>query len=142
MEAKIPSKLIADSAAATSIREERSIWSSSAATGSRRTGMWRTLERSCSASSVKHGVPFYSVVPVSTIDFDLESGELIPIEERDPSEVTHVGDTQVAPTGMDVYNPAFDVTPHQNITGIITERGIIYPPFKENIARLKRGEHL
>lgn len=144
MEAKIPSKLIADSTAATLIRDGKIDLvilggDRVAANGdvANKLGTFM-LSVICKA----YGVPFYSVVPVSTIDFDLASGDLIPIEERDGSEITHVGETQVAPTGMDVYNPAFDVTPHQNITGIITERGIIYPPFKENIARLKRGEHL
>ncbi len=89
-----------------------------------------------------YGVPFYSVVPLSTIDFDLSDGSLIPIEERDKTEVIFVGDTQVAPLDMQVFNPAFDVTPHQNITGIITEKGIIRPPYKENINRLKKGEPL
>ncbi len=89
-----------------------------------------------------YGIPFYSVVPVSTIDFSIPDGSAIPIEERDAEEVTHVQGVQVAPKGMDVYNPAFDVTPRQNLTGIITEKGIIYPPFKENIERLERGETL
>ncbi len=90
----------------------------------------------------EYGVPFYSVVPLSTIDFGLADGSLIPIEERDKTEVIFVGDTQVAPLKMQVFNPAFDVTPHQNITGIITEKGIIRPPYKENIQRLKQGETL
>lgn len=144
MEAKIPSKLIADSTAATLIRDGKIDLvilggDRVAANGdvANKLGTFM-LSVVCKA----YGVPFYSVVPVSTIDFELESGDLIPIEERDSSEVTHVGETQVAPTGMEVYNPAFDVTPHQNITGIITERGIIYPPFSENIARLKKGETL
>ena len=84
-----------------------------------------------------YGVPFYSVVPVSTIDFSITSGAEIPIEERDASEVTSPTGVPVAPEGMAVYNPAFDVTPHEHITGIITERGIIYPPFDMHIAHLR-----
>jgi len=83
------------------------------------------------------GVPFYIAAPISTIDFDIESGEEIKIEERDAREITHIGNVQVAPEGIKVYNPAFDVTPHQNITGIITEKGILRPPYKENIQKLK-----
>jgi len=82
-------------------------------------------------------VPFYVVAPVSTIDFDIESGEEIVIEERNIKEVTHIDGIRIAPEGVKVYNPAFDVTPHENITGIITEKGIIKPPFKENILKLK-----
>lgn len=82
-------------------------------------------------------VPFYVVAPVSTIDFDIESGEEIVIEERNIKEVTHIDGIRIAPEGVKVYNPAFDVTPHENITGIITEKGIIKPPFRENILKLK-----
>lgn len=86
-----------------------------------------------------YGVPFYSVVPVTTIDFEIETGDDIPIEERDAQEVTHVEGVRIAPEGMAVYNPAFDVTPHQNITGIITEAGIIRPPFKEHIQKIRKA---
>ena len=76
----------------------------------------------------ENGIPCYSVVPTSTIDLNLPTGDLIPIEERGPREVTHVGETQIAPDNVPVYNPAFDVTPHRYLTGIITEEGICYPP--------------
>jgi methylthioribose-1-phosphate isomerase len=82
-------------------------------------------------------VPFYIVAPTSTIDFDIKSGEEIVIEERDPTEVTHINGVMVAPEGIKVYNPAFDVTPHENITGIITEKGIVSPPLKDNILKLR-----
>ncbi len=78
----------------------------------------------------ENGIPCYSVVPTPTIDLSLAHGDLIPIEERDPREVTHVGAEQIAPDGVRVYNPAFDVTPHRYLTGIITEEGICYPPFE------------
>ncbi len=84
----------------------------------------------------EHGIPFYPVVPTSTIDLSLGSGEAIPIEERKPDEVTHPGGVPLAPEGIKVANPAFDVTPHKYITGIVTEKGVIYPPFDVNLRRL------
>ena len=83
----------------------------------------------------ENGVPCYSVVPTPTIDLSLAHGDLIPIEERSAREVTHVGDEQIAPDGVPVYNPAFDVTPHRYLTGIITEEGICYPPFEVSLRR-------
>lgn len=82
----------------------------------------------------EHGIPFYIAAPRSTIDASLNSGQEIPIEERHHSEVTHVFGVQVAPDGIDVINPAFDVTPHEYITGIITEVGVLKAPFTESIA--------
>ncbi|MHB8769971.1 MAG: S-methyl-5-thioribose-1-phosphate isomerase [Syntrophales bacterium] len=81
-----------------------------------------------------HGIPFYVAAPLSTIDPSLPDGAAIPIEERATDEVTHVGATRTAPEGIDVWNPAFDVTPHELITAIITEAGVIRPPFAEGIA--------
>jgi methylthioribose-1-phosphate isomerase len=76
----------------------------------------------------EHGIPFYVAAPLSTIDFTMESGYMIPIEERDPREVTHVfGKVQIAPDGVKVANPAFDVTPARYITAIITEVGAFHP---------------
>lgn len=89
-----------------------------------------------------YGVPFYSVAPTSTIDFNTASGEFIPIEERAADEVRKIAGISIAPEDIKVYNPAFDVTPHENITGIITEKGIIYPPFDLNIERIRKGEKL
>jgi methylthioribose-1-phosphate isomerase len=84
----------------------------------------------------ENGVPFYAVVPTSTIDLSLESGDDIPIEERDSREVTHVGDCQIAPDGVRVLNLAFDVTPHRYVTGIVTENGIAYPPFGTSLRQM------
>ncbi|HNS52591.1 MAG TPA: S-methyl-5-thioribose-1-phosphate isomerase [Anaerolineae bacterium] len=84
----------------------------------------------------ENGIPFYPVVPTSTIDLATPTGDDIPIEERDASEVTHVRGQQIAPEGVKVYNPAFDVTPHRYITGIITENGIAYPPFGKSLRSL------
>lgn len=81
----------------------------------------------------ENGVPFYPVVPTSTIDLDLPTGDLIPIEERDMGEVLTVRNTPIAPSGITARNPAFDVTPHRYVTGIVTEAGIVYPPFVKNL---------
>ncbi len=84
----------------------------------------------------ENGIPCYSVSPISTVDLSLASGDDIPIEERDAREVTHIGDVPIAPEGVPVYNPAFDVTPHRYITGIVTEKGIVYPPFEVNLRKV------
>lgn len=76
-----------------------------------------------------HAIPFYVVAPLSTIDLKLPSGEQIPIEQRNPTEVTAIRGMPVAPAGVHVANPAFDVTPHSYVTAIITERGIARPPY-------------
>ena len=83
-----------------------------------------------------HGIPFYVALPTSTIDMSLPDGSGIPIEERGREELTHLGPTQTAPLEVAVYNPAFDVTPHELVTGIITEKGVILPPFEEKLRRL------
>ncbi len=84
----------------------------------------------------ENGVPFYPVVPTSTIDLSLSNGDQIPIEERDAREVTHVDGCQIAPDGVRVLNLAFDVTPHRYVTGIVTENGIAYPPFALSLRRM------
>ncbi len=81
-----------------------------------------------------HDIPFYVAAPLSTVDFSLENGELIPIEERDPSELYQIGNTVIYPDGVDYYNPAFDVTPAHLITGIITEHKTVKP---EDLITLK-----
>ena len=88
----------------------------------------------------RHAVPFYVAAPLSSIDLSCLSGTEIPIEERAPNEITEFGGKQIAPKGVNVYNPAFDVTPAELVTAIITERGIAYPPFAESLAALKRAE--
>lgn len=82
----------------------------------------------------EHEVPFYVAAPTSTIDLATADGGGIPIEERNSREVTHVGSSRVAPEGAGVWNPAFDVTPHRFVAGIITERGICRPPYCESLA--------
>jgi methylthioribose-1-phosphate isomerase len=83
-----------------------------------------------------HHIPFYFVAPTSTIDLATPSGAHIPIEERNPAEVTTCGGARVAPEGIAVANPAFDVTPARLVTAIVTEHGVVYPPFEEHLARV------
>lgn len=83
---------------------------------------------SVSVLAKAHGIPFYVVAPTSTFDLSLSDGSQIPIEERDPREITEGFGSVTAPEGIDVFNPAFDVTPHENIQGIVTEFGIIEKP--------------
>jgi methylthioribose-1-phosphate isomerase len=81
-----------------------------------------------------HGVPFYVAAPTTTIDLSIQSGDEIEIEKRASSEITSIGGEQIAPKGTPAINPAFDVTPAEYITAIITEEGIAYPPYKESLA--------
>ncbi len=82
-----------------------------------------------------HKIPFYVAAPISTIDPEISSGAEIPIEERNPDEVTHCGGKRIAPEGIQVYNPAFDVTPNRLIDAIITDKGILRKPFTESIKK-------
>ena len=84
----------------------------------------------------QHGIPFYVAAPVSTVDLNIPAGEQIPIEERDTREVTHVRGQRLAPRGIDVHNPAFDVTPSEFIAAIITDRGVARAPYTESLKRL------
>jgi methylthioribose-1-phosphate isomerase len=88
-----------------------------------------------------HGLPFYVVAPRSTIDLSLSSGDHIPIEQRNPDEVTSISGIPIAPLGVRVANPAFDVTPHAYITAIITENGIARPPYEDALRELCAGYH-
>jgi methylthioribose-1-phosphate isomerase len=85
----------------------------------------------------RHAIPFYVAAPVSTIDFGTKSGREIPVEERNEEEVTHVAGIRIAAEGVKVYAPAFDVTPQQFITAIVTEKGVLRPPYGEAIAALR-----
>jgi len=85
-----------------------------------------------------HGIPFYVAAPISTIDLECASGAEIPIEERNPREVTHVFSEAITPEGVPVLNPAFDVTPAKNIAAIITERGVAEPPSEKTVRELFR----
>lgn len=83
-------------------------------------------------------IPFYVVAPTSTVDLGTPQGRKIPIELRGPEEITMVGETQIAPDGVQVYNPAFDIVPAENVTAIITEKGVAKPPYDESLAKLMR----
>ena len=87
----------------------------------------------------EHNIPFYVAAPFSTVDLETPDGSKIPIEERSSTEVTHLGGKQIAPTGVDVRNPAFDVTPAKYITAIITERGVARAPFSEALRSLSQA---
>jgi methylthioribose-1-phosphate isomerase len=81
----------------------------------------------------EHKIPFYVAAPISTIDLATPDGDHIPIEERDRREITHLGSSRLTPEGAHIRNPAFDVTPHRYISGIITEKGIFAPPYGESL---------
>jgi len=89
-----------------------------------------------------HQIPFYVAAPASTVDLSLASGEGIPIEERHPDEVRCLGGDPGAPEGVRVYNPAFDVTPHRLITAMVTDRGVIRPPYDETLTAALGGKPL
>src|SRR5690348_1571412 len=84
----------------------------------------------------EHNIPFYVAAPLTTLDLTLKSGDQIPIEERDPVEVTHIRDQQLAPDGIAVHNPAFDVTPNHLIAAIITDKGVARAPFENSLREL------
>lgn len=88
----------------------------------------------------EHGIPFYAVAPTSTFDLSIASGKEIPIEERSPDEVTHVHGVRLAPEGVAVRNPAFDVTPARLVTAIVCENGVAKAPFTESLSRLAKSE--
>src|SRR5437899_1157435 len=87
----------------------------------------------------EHGIPFYVAAPFSTIDLETPDGSKIPIEQRNPREVTHIGGRQMVPEGVKVENPAFDVTPAQYVSAIITERAIAREPYIESLLRLAQS---
>jgi methylthioribose-1-phosphate isomerase len=93
-----------------------------------------------------HQVPFYVACPISSIDFTITSGDQIEIEERNGEEITHIQGVAIAPIGTKVFNPAFDITPSEYISAIITEKGILYPPYSQSLAQLllshRKNRHL
>ena len=138
LQRKIPATLICDSMAAQVMKEGRvhcvitgadRIAANGDAANKIGTYSLAVLARS-------HQIPFYIAAPSTTFDLTIESGDEIPIEQRGAEEITHGFGRQTAPTGIDVYNPAFDVTPAELITGIITEHGLIEPVSTENVKAL------
>ncbi|MCA9055919.1 MAG: S-methyl-5-thioribose-1-phosphate isomerase, partial [Planctomycetaceae bacterium] len=131
----VPVTLICDSAAATVMREGRV---QAVVTGADRIAANGDAANKIGTYSVAllaraHNIPFYIAAPSSTFDFAIAEGTAIPIEERSAEEVTHGFGRITAPEGIDVYNPAFDVTPAELITAIVTERGVIRPVARDNI---------
>jgi methylthioribose-1-phosphate isomerase len=88
----------------------------------------------------EHGIPFYVAAPLTTLDLSLKTGQEIPIEERDPTEITHIKDHQLAPDGISVHNPAFDVTPNNLIAAIITDKGVARAPYEESLKKFFEPE--
>src|SRR5437773_5499873 len=87
----------------------------------------------------EHGIPFYVAAPISTVDLETPDGSKIPIEQRNPAEVTHIAGKAITPAGVQVENPAFDVTPARLVTAIVTERGLAKAPYEQSLAGLVRG---
>ena len=88
----------------------------------------------------EHNIPFYVAAPISTVDLETPDGSGIPIEQRNPAEVTHIAGKAITPEGVGVENPAFDVTPAKYVTAIVTERGIARAPYQESLRELVREE--
>lgn len=88
----------------------------------------------------EHGIPFYVAAPLSTVDFAITDGTQIPIEQRKEEEIRQFNNRQTVPDAAEVFNPAFDVTPEKYITAIITEKGVAFPPFQQNLEALRKGE--
>ncbi len=136
--AGVPATLIADVAAAATMREKKIaaviVGADRIATNGDTANKIGTYQLAVAAAH--HGIPFYVAAPRSTIDFSLASGERIPIEQRAGDEVRAFGGTPTAPRDVAVYNPAFDVTPGRLITGIVTEYGVARPPYEESIPDL------
>ena len=88
----------------------------------------------------EHGIPFYVAAPISTVDLACADGSGIPIEQRNAREVTHIGGKQMVPDGVEVENPAFDVTPAKYVAAIITEKGIARAPYRESLSQLAGQE--
>src|SRR5439155_19569110 len=131
----VPVTLICDSMAATVMRQGKVqaviVGADRIAANGDTANKIGTYSVACLAKM--HNIPFFVAAPSSTFDLSLSSGEQIPIEERSLAEITHSFGRQTAPDGIDVFNPAFDVTPAELITAIITERGIIRPVTAESI---------
>ena len=86
----------------------------------------------------EHGIPFYVAAPISTVDLETPDGSKIPIEQRNAREVTHIAGKQMVPDGVEVENPAFDVTPAKYVAAIITERGVAKAPYEQSLRQLAK----
>jgi methylthioribose-1-phosphate isomerase len=131
MQRGIPVTLICDSMAGWVMREGRV---QAVVTGADRIAANGDVANKIGTYSVavlaaRHKIPFYVAAPTSSIDLACKTGDKIPIEERSPDEVSHVNGKMLTPRGVKIANPAFDVTPHELVTAIITENGLAKPPF-------------
>lgn len=135
IEEEIPATLIVDSTAATLMRDKVIDKIVVGADRIARNGDTANKIGTFMLSVIaeKYDIPFYIAAPISTVDFEIESGEDIEIEIREDEEITEIRSVKIAPDGIKVYNPVFDVTPCENISAIITEKGVIEPPFEENL---------
>jgi len=138
---KIPVTLIADNMAATVLRQGRV---SCVIVGTDRTAANGDVANKIGTYPLavmarRHGVPFYVAAPLSSVDLDCKSGDAIPIEERSGVELTEFGGKIIAPKGIATFNPAFDVTPAELVTAIVTERGVARPPYSDSLKALKRS---
>jgi methylthioribose-1-phosphate isomerase len=136
---KIPVTVIADNMAATVLRSGRI---DCVIVGTDRTAANGDVANKIGTYPLavmarRHNVPFYVAAPLSSIDLNCASGDQIPIEERSGLELTEFKGKQIAPKGVATFNPAFDVTPHELVTAIITERGVAFPPYSESLRKLK-----
>jgi methylthioribose-1-phosphate isomerase len=135
----IPSTLVCDSAAGTLMRQGKIKKVIVGADRIARNGDTANKIGTYSLASLAklHGIPFYIAAPVSTFDFAIPDGKHIPIEERAGHEIVDGFGKRTAPLGVKVYNPAFDVTPHELITAFITDRGVLKPPFSKSFQCLR-----
>ncbi len=141
MAAGVPSRLISDNMAASVLRDK--------SVDAVITGADRIAKNGDTANKIgtfglavlahHFGIPFYIAAPFSTFDFSIQTGAEIPIEERDGDEVRKIGNRYIAPANVPVYNPAFDVTPASLIAGIITEKGVLKPPYEISVSQYERS---
>ncbi|MFC1825654.1 S-methyl-5-thioribose-1-phosphate isomerase, partial [Thermodesulfobacteriota bacterium] len=138
MEEGIPVTVIVDSAAGSLMRQKRI---DAVITGADRIAANGDVANKIGTYQVavlakENKIPFYVAAPMSTIDFTLPSGEVIPVEMRESSEISHLGNRKIGPAGVKALNPAFDITPNKYVSAIITEKGVIRPPYKKELKRL------
>jgi methylthioribose-1-phosphate isomerase len=132
---KIPVTLICDGAAASLMKRGKIQFGADRVAANGDTAN-KIGTYSVALAAKAHGIPFYIAAPISTVDLKTPDGDAIPIEQRDSREVTHVGGVHLAPDGISVENPSFDVTPAELIAGIITERGVARAPYRESLTAL------
>ena len=138
MEDRIPVTVIADNAAGSLMRQKRI---DLVITGADRIAANGDVANKIGTYQVavlarENRIPFYVAAPLSTIDLSLKTGAMIPVEERAPEEISHFGNKKIGPAGVSVMNPAFDITPNKYVTAIITEKGVVKAPYRQEIRKL------